>query len=706
MKKRLLILLACLLLLLPLVLTSCGGNGDPGDPGDTTDGGVTVAKPVTLNFHIVTEDGTTDEARLAMQAAFNTIAKDKYKTQIEFIFCTAAEYKATVAAKLAALKASAGSGPSASTQYEEREIETELDEFDMPREVYPAPYENQLDILLITDKAMYDEFKREGYLADLTPSLNGEYAQIRDAINTNLMAGAEDIGRWYAIPNNVPIGSYKYLLVNRMLAETQTYKDSDFFLTKDENKNDVVNYENLLAFVNSLTNPQNRAEIEQNIGKSYYPLKAPFDFPTITLLPYEGTLLTENKPTNTVLGVVYNATTTYRNYIQLVNVYENPVYRSYAAFMAECKGKGYYPTTAVPDDTIYGIVATEGSYSDRARYEEEGYFVYVMDSPRLRDDEPFHAMFAVSSYSASVARSMEIIQDLLTEEELHNVLQYGAEGLHYTKTEAGDEVVSVTRISEEYRMNQNYTGNATLVWPCTNDKMPLDYNEHVKHQNDDAKRNPLYGMTAKILWTNTEAGMKNEELIRLIKEQLQPVLEAFNIKHAADTYSNGEPIPLPFMPDSKDADVYIELWKKLASDINPEKEIGPLEEEPVTDPAKDRVIDNTVTDLEKAATANVTTFLRTALTKSSEYATAFANVADAAAFNAKYNEIYAETNVVENAVGASAKYFVNNHSGTTWSSYQSDPFGLLAHEYRATYCSASAAGQLYYWWGIQAGNWS
>ena len=158
--KKLLCLALCLVMVMSM-LVGCGSKKtESEDPTEEEE----VRNAITLKFYIVTDEITTDESKEAMQDAFNIVAMRKYSTQVEFVFCTADEYKATLDAALLKAKTSIDGGtPLPSNVYEGYVPETVLDEFNLPILVYPEAQENQIDIVLITDREMLEEYKNPYY---------------------------------------------------------------------------------------------------------------------------------------------------------------------------------------------------------------------------------------------------------------------------------------------------------------------------------------------------------------------------------------------------------------------------------------------------------------------------------------------------------------------------------------------------------------
>ena len=145
------------------------------------------------------------------------------------------------------------------------------------------------------------------------------------------------------------------------------------------------------------------------------------------------------------------------------NTFENANYVDYLKFVAESNTNGYFATEEASD---YGIKVVSDDYASRFAYQENNYIV-VLDTPRVYTTDGFDAMFAVTKYTASASRSMEIIEDLITDSELCNILLYGVEGSDYYFNEDG----TVTRISDTYKMSNQHVGNVFMTYPCTNDGM-------------------------------------------------------------------------------------------------------------------------------------------------------------------------------------------------------------------------------------------
>jgi putative aldouronate transport system substrate-binding protein len=126
--------------------------------------------------------------------------------------------------------------------------------------------------------------------------------------------------------------------------------------------------------------------------------------------------------------------------------------------------------------------------------------------PRLEDTDVFSSMFAITNYTVSDQRSMEIIKELTCRSELRNVLQYGVEGTHYVFNDDGE----LRRLNQDYMMNIAYTGNVMMAYP--EEGMPLDVWEAAKQQNLQSLLSGVFGTTGKMNTVDVEAWQQMSEI--------------------------------------------------------------------------------------------------------------------------------------------------------------------------------------------------
>ena len=509
MKKRVLSFLLCVLMVLPLMLASCdlGGN----DPSTTTkpEEESVYVKPVRLNFHIIADSVVSPEDEVAIEDAFNKISRKLYKTEIDFVFYTAGEYDEKIADVLK--NANDIGGISASNRFENSEVVTSLNDVNIPIETYPEIANNQVDIVLINSKDLYQQLRDKRYLAEISTEISTKFKDIEQRVSSHLINGAKEGKKMYAVPNNVLIGQYEFALVNEEMAYQSLYwQKADFLASKDGVK--VVDYAKLREFAATIQNIKTSGDADS--AKLYndmkatlgvteiYPIESTFDYPTVSFFP-KATTVKENgadvvKTPDTVFGVVYPFNATLGSSIKLDNVFNDTSYQQHRMLMLEAAN---YISENPVADAAYGITYATGNFVDIEKYEKQGYIVLELDTPRLDSDAAFNAMFAVTNYSASTERSLEIIQAIVAgtsedEVELRNILQYGVEGRHFDK----DDDNHVTRRNNNYMMNANYTGNLVTAYPCDEDGRGDAFIGYFTEQNKDATLNPLHGMTSDLLW--------------------------------------------------------------------------------------------------------------------------------------------------------------------------------------------------------------
>ena len=125
------------------------------------------------------------------------------------------------------------------------------------------------------------------------------------------------------------------------------------------------------------------------------------------------------------------------------------------------------------------------------------YYYCVVENPVLDNQEVFESLLCVSAFSSQAKRSIEMIQELMTNSTrsgLLNTLLYGVAQENYTLE---DGVVRF-RLNYNYAMHPDYmVGNlAETAYPCSNYGQNSKTYDNVVQQNKDmAKRVPLFDAT-------------------------------------------------------------------------------------------------------------------------------------------------------------------------------------------------------------------
>ena len=285
MNKKLLCLTLSILMLLACVFTSCSTAKDPEETGDEVDNS---AK--TIVMWVITENETTPEAEELVNEAFTKITKAKFKTNVVIKFCTEDEYYEKLEAAIETqqydilmqeqaakelrkyLKLHKGEKDNdeltkdfyveypeyakyAEVEEEEddedgdetTEEETFVNEYGIAEIKYPEPKENQVDILYISGYNRYYDYYEKEWLASLNEELSTSSKKLNDYISTSLINGVQIEGGVYAIPNNVEIGEYTYMMIDKALFDkyyqkidkVQSVLDLSTFLNDVRNDNAV-----------------------------------------------------------------------------------------------------------------------------------------------------------------------------------------------------------------------------------------------------------------------------------------------------------------------------------------------------------------------------------------------------------------------------------------------------------------------------------
>ncbi len=245
-----------------------------------------------------------EQAQAYVNQKFSEITKSKFKTNVVLRFCSEEEYYEKLEAAVAGLQADIETEAEAgkllkqylkamekngktkaentedffnnNPQYAkykdnyvsnkdedeetgETEEETITNIYGITEIKYPDAEENQVDIFYIGDATdgkgntvsgydKYMEYYNAEWLASLSEELSTSSKKLTDYISTSLLSGVQVEGSVYAIPNNVPIGEYTYMFIDKALFDKYYHKISKVETVLDLNTflGDVMN-ENLEA---------------------------------------------------------------------------------------------------------------------------------------------------------------------------------------------------------------------------------------------------------------------------------------------------------------------------------------------------------------------------------------------------------------------------------------------------------------------------
>ncbi len=518
MNKRLICLFLCFLMLVSMSATGCSTFGSG---AETTDSNVVVEDPdqgraITLTWYVPCEKPVADEDVALVEEAINKITKSKFKTQIKLHMPTLDEYYATIDGimqarveeeenkqtakdelKKAIREAKAQGIDSAvaisefyeqhpewvkyqeteaSTDTEETEEETQLNELGMPEVKYPEETENQIDIIWVGGYDKFMSYINDDLLERLDESLSSSSKKLKQYIYGGALDAVKTAGGGtYAIPNNTVIGEYTYLLLNKRLVDKYKYTPADL--------SSVVKCSDFLADV---------AKYEPNVQPIVGELP-------VTLTKYwsidPDTLEIDHDKFNIIghgindtatLGTMFSFTGIFGTNAELASTTD---YAKQLIAIRTYKDLGY-----VSEDTNttkeYAMRVVKGGGELAETYSED-YYMNIIESPRADYEDIFGSMFGVSVYTRNLNRCMEIITYLNTNSDLRNILQYGVEDVHYELDENG----LLHRLNDNYMMDINKTGNVFMAYP--EEGMPANVWDYGKAQNTAAKTLMTLGLRFK-----------------------------------------------------------------------------------------------------------------------------------------------------------------------------------------------------------------
>lgn len=474
MKKRIVSILLCMAMLVTgAAFTGCDSVG--GTTTDTT-GEENSNSPLdrssmTLTLWVPTKEGTTEEALYAVEEAINRITQAEYDTAIKLYAVPDAEYEKTVKERMKLIEERIKQEEQEAIDRRKQEIEAAKNgetlvegttayinpnmDGDLSLVVrgatgYTNVERNQMDIFLIRGADDYQYYIDNFYVQSLNEDLNGSCKVLNSYIFPDFITAANVGGSVYGIPNNHEIGEYTYFLVNKKLADAE-YLDPDKLTNLSECQSFI---EDVATYHPGVTPVYGKYE------PSYYKYYSANDQSEFSVLASRVTpdLQYESLTIDNIFG--------FNNFTS--NYY---LYKSFVE-------KGYVSTEEVDE---FGVGYVTCTASEVKKYADD-YYINVFKRPEGKKEDYLQSMFAVSTYSKSVNRSMEIITMLNTDTELRTILQYGAQGTHWKYDEENSGVI--VKLSDDYQMNLIDTGNVYMTYPDYG--VSLDFWKEIQAQNLDS----------------------------------------------------------------------------------------------------------------------------------------------------------------------------------------------------------------------------
>ena len=364
--------------------------------------------------------------------------------------------------------------------------------------VYPEAEENQLDIVYLSGYDMYTKYIENEWIVGLNSYISTTGKQLTYNISPTLLNGVKYDGETYAVPNNVQIGEYTYMLVDKTLATKYKYTYDSFENLIDCRYfiDDVATNEKVLPIDASFKECMDLYTWYWNIG--------------IEVDPDLGVSTYTINPNNEffVLGTHYKDPASIgRGFIDLGfnNLFTDPEYREMYLTLKEYEFNGCYKSAndkrgdaAVSFVNGNYAMLREANENNGVYTDENGseYFLYVAKYPKADEKSLYGNMFAISANSKQTQACMEVINLINTNSKVRNLLQYGIkQGEHLDgqiPNYAIDEETGVLkRLNNLYMMDIEKTGNCFIAYP--EEGLAPDYWEDSKAQNNDALIDPLLG---------------------------------------------------------------------------------------------------------------------------------------------------------------------------------------------------------------------
>ena len=469
--------------------------------------------PVTMTLYSITDEATTEEARQAVEDEINRITEYEFNTHIILRLFTADEYQEVLERDLAVAKKNyepqevetdangetitqALTTPKETLATTQKEVETNEDGETKHRVViseekisYPAENGTQVDIFLVNSLDNYNRFIANGDIQAMDAELLGNAALIKKYINPTLMNSVATVTGTYGIPNNKLVGDYEYILLRKDLVDKYNYDPANLnTLTK------------LSTYINDVR------------GEGVTPV-----LDTYGVSPLAISMTGEDSFFGAYVG--YNPAQSTNAMPR--NLLANASFQKEYSMIRSLKAAGTMKDGELTEDTNAACIFAKGSAAIPELYGDD-YYVSVYKYPTATNENVFSSVYAVSTYTQSIKRCMQVINYMQTDAELANILRYGVKDEHYTYDEEND---IVTVISDEYKMNPEYSGNMFLTYQNTGmskaelalsaDKWALG-----KQQNLDAAASPYLSfspITTEVMFededTMTEFDMTGEEIM-------------------------------------------------------------------------------------------------------------------------------------------------------------------------------------------------
>lgn len=485
---------------------------------------------MTLSMYLISENKISAETAAAVQEAVNKITMSKFKTQMVLRFFTEDEYYAVLDEHMQldreALEEgkSGGSNKNNKETEEATEAETILTEYGTVQLKYPTISDTHVDIFYFSGYDRLMNYVEEDQILSLSDDIENTSTILYSYIAPDYIERMDELSNGiYALPVNAPIGEYTYMLLNKKILAEYNHKASDF-----------------TSFTDSTT--QYLLEAVSKFNPEYVPIRS-FSGEGQLDIPYtryfkttEDGFLTKDF---SVLGGSYSKSWTYltpNEWTTCGSLFSDRGFMEQLTAVTTYKELGYYGTEADANKP-FAVGFMRGDADIQAEWLDEYEFV-TLETPTFTAEDLFSNMFAVSATSDSVARCMEILTHLNTNEEFRNLLLYGVEGVNYELLEAEDAEGNtrnyVKRLNDSYIMAPEKTGNMAIMYPL--DSQPLNLTDYYKKQNAEATTDLLLSFTYMDCTSETPISPEHIELLTTYSKEVEKNIKACQTVEELNAY--------------------------------------------------------------------------------------------------------------------------------------------------------------------------
>ena len=419
--------------------------------------------------------------------------------------------------------------------------------------VYPEVTDNQVDIIYLSGYDKYTEYIENEWIQKLDSELSGSAKAIPSYVSTSLLNAVKVSGSTYAIPNNNVIGEYTYMLIDKELFDKYYYTGT-------------------LSNVHSIVDVSDFIEDVAKYEEGVLPINGDVDY-CLSLIAHYWSInpdtLAIDPSTFSVVGHAYSANevvTRGSTALTFSNLLANDQYKESLLNLKEFEYAGYFGTPAEGQKSAISFVKGDASVVED--YENDNYVV-VVDYPKAADQDIYENMFAISTYTSNLSKSMQIITLLNTNAEFRNLFQYGIKGVNYELNANG--TVSMLA-GNAYNMDIAKTGNEFIAY--VPEGMNVDVWEYAKQQNRESQVNPLLGFSFANELNSEEEEALSEEAAAPDAKDIFYYVEAVNttmIKSLAETSAKVW-AEIQACTDIETLEKVISTWSKtLAKDENVKK---------------------------------------------------------------------------------------------------------------------------------------